>query len=92
MPRKLDADCGSLWDALRDENGIEMLGVDAVTTYFDRRAWQELPENSIPQLPVPGRELGTLRLPLYAFGGPGGDSSAPAPDPERCPVALPRCP
>ena len=92
VPRKLNGDCGSLWDALRYEKGIEMLGVDAVTTYFDRRAWQELPENSILQLPVPGRELGTLRLPLYTFGGPGGDSSAPAPDPERCPVALPRCP
>lgn len=91
VPRKLNGDCGSLWDALRYEKGIEMLGVDAVTTYFDRRAWQELPENSILQLPVPGRELGTLRLPLYTFGGPGGDSSAPAPDPEQCPVALPRC-
>ncbi|HEX6052598.1 MAG TPA: hypothetical protein VFZ21_25210 [Gemmatimonadaceae bacterium] len=92
VPRKLNGECGSLWDALRYEKGIEMLGVDAVTTYFDRRGWQELPENSILQLPVPGRELGTLRLPLYTFGGPGGESSAPAPDPERCPVALPRCP
>ena len=37
-------------------------------------------------------ELATLRLANYTFGGPGGQSSAPAPDPERCPVALARCP
>jgi len=92
VPRKLNGTCGSLWDALRYEKGIEMLGVNAVTAYFDARGWQTLPENSLTQLPVPGRELGTLQLPLYTFGGPGGESSAPAPDPERCPVALPRCP
>jgi len=92
VPRKLNGTCGSLWDALRYEKGIEMLGVNGVTAYFDARGWQTLPENSLTQLPVPGRELGTLQLPLYTFGGPGGESSAPAPDPERCPVALPRCP
>ncbi len=92
VPRKMDGRCGSLWDALRYEKGVEMVGVDAVVSYFDARGWQTLPENSFTQLPVPGRELGTLRLPLYTFGGPGGESSAPARDPERCPVALPRCP
>ena len=92
VPRKLNGTCGSLWDALRYEKGIEMLGVDGVTAFFDARGWQTLPENSILQLPVPGRELGTLQRALYTFGGPGGMSSAPAPDPERCPVALARCP
>ncbi|MHB1224171.1 MAG: hypothetical protein ACYC2G_09050 [Gemmatimonadaceae bacterium] len=91
VPRKLNGDCGSLWDALRYEKSIEGYGVDGVTAFFDARGWQSLPENSILQLPVPGRELGTLQLPLYSFGGPGGESSAPAPDPEHCPVALPRC-
>jgi hypothetical protein len=92
VPRKLSGECGSLWDALRYEKGIEMIGVDATIRYFDSRGWQLLPEGSFTQLPVPGRELGTLRLELYTFGGPGGNSSSPAPDPERCPVALPRCP
>ena len=91
VPRKLDGSCGSLWDALRYEKRMEGYGVDGATAFFDARGWQTLPENSITQLPVPGRELGTLRLPLYTFGGPGGESSAPAPDAERCPVALPRC-
>ena len=91
VPRKFNGQCGSLWDALRYEKGVEMVGIDAVVRFFDARGWQLLPENSFTQLPVPGRELGTLRLPLYTFGGPGGNSSAPIPDPEKCPVALPRC-
>lgn len=92
VPRKLNGACGSLWDALRYEKRIEGLGISGVIAYFDARGWQTLAENSILQLPIPGRELETLRLPLYTYGGPGGESSAPAPDPERCPVALPRCP
>lgn len=92
VPRKLNGQCGSLWDALRYEKGIEGLGVSGVIRYFDARGWQTLPENSLIHLPVPGRELAVLQRPLYTFGGPGGQGSAPAPDPERCPVALPRCP
>jgi hypothetical protein len=92
VPRKLNGQCGSLWDALRYEKRMEGLGVTGVIAYFDARGWQTLPENSILQLPVPGAELATLLQPNYTFGGPGGESSAPAPDPERCPVALARCP
>jgi hypothetical protein len=92
VPRKLSGQCGSLWDALRYEKRIEGLGVSGVIAYFDSRGWQELPENSILQLPVPGSELATLLRQNYTFGGPGGESSAPAPDPERCPVAMARCP
>jgi TonB-dependent SusC/RagA subfamily outer membrane receptor len=91
VPRKLNGQCGSLWDALRYEKGIEGLGVSGVIRFFDARGWRMLAEHSITQLPIPGLELGTLRLPNYTFGGPGGQSSAPAPDPERCPVALARC-
>ena len=92
VPRKLNGQCGSLWDALRYEKGIENYGVNGVIAFFDARGWQTLPENSILQLPVPGRELATLRRPLYSYGGPGGQSSAPAPAPEKCPVQLARCP
>lgn len=91
VPRKQNGACGSLWDALRYEKNIEGLGVSGVIAFFDARGWQTLPENSITQLPIPGRELATLQLTNYTFGGPGGASSAPAPDPEHCPVALARC-
>jgi hypothetical protein len=91
VPRKLNGQCGSLWDALRYEKGIELLGMDGVRAFFDARGWQTLPQDTFVQLPIPGRELGVLQRPLYSYGGPGGESSAPAPDPERCPVALARC-
>lgn len=92
VPRKFNGQCGSLWDALRHEKKMEGLGVSGVIAFFDARGWQSLPENSMVQLPMPGSELATLQRPNYTFGGPGGDSSAPPPDPEHCPVALPRCP
>ena len=92
VPRKMDGSCGSLWDALRYEKGIELVGMDGVRAFFDARGWQTLPQDTFVQLPIPGRELGVLQRPLYSYGGPGGDFSAPAPDPEHCPVALGRCP
>jgi hypothetical protein len=92
VPRKLSGACGSLWDALRYEKRIEGIGMSGVVAYFDARGWQTLAENSILQLPVPGRELAVIQRALYTYGGPGGNSSAPAPDPERCPVTLNRCP
>jgi hypothetical protein len=91
VPRKLTGQCGSLWDALRYEKGIEGLGVSGVIRFMDERGWQQLIENTPIHLPVPGRELAVLRRPLDTFGG-GGAGSAPAPTPEVCPVALPRCP
>jgi len=92
VPRKMNGQCGSLWDALRYEKGIENYGTNGVIAFFDARGWQTLPENTMLQLPVPGSELATLRRPLYTLGGPGGQSSAPVPAPEKCPVQLARCP
>lgn len=91
VPRKLNGQCGSLWDALRYEKGIEGLGVTGVIGFMDARGWQTLIEGTPIHLPVPGRELAVLRRPLYTFGG-GGEGSAPVPSPETCPIALARCP
>jgi hypothetical protein len=91
VPRKLNGDCGSLWDALRYEKGIEGLGVSGVIAYFDARGWQTLPQGTLLHMPMPGAELATLQLPNYTFGG-AGVGSAPAPNPEACPVVLGRCP
>lgn len=90
VPRKLNGTCGSLWDALRHEKKIEGVGVSGVIGYFDARGWGALPANTMVHLPVPGRELATLRRPIYTFGGGGAGSSA-EPAPETCPVALARC-
>jgi hypothetical protein len=93
VPRQLDGSCGSLWDALRYEKKMEGVGVSGVIAFFDARGWQELPENTLLHLPVPGEELATLRLPSYTFGG-GGAGSAPLPAIGTCPagVTLARCP
>ena len=92
VPRQQNGACGSLWDALRYEKRIETLGNDGVTAFFDARGWQTLSANTLLHLPVPGRELAVLQRALYSYGGPGGASSAAAADPERCPVAMARCP
>ena len=93
VPRKRTGACGSLWDALRYEKGVETLGMSGVISYFDARGWQTMPAATPVQFPVPGRELGTLLQPLYTFGGIGGQATSPDPDPERCPVTgLARCP
>jgi hypothetical protein len=91
VPRKLDGTCGSLWDALRYEKRLEILGIHPPGGYLDARGWQALAPGTPVHLPIPGRELATVQRPLYSFGG-GGEGSAPAPAAERCPVALPRCP
>jgi len=91
MPGPMQGQCGSLWDALRYEKRIEMIGVTAVVAFADARGWQALVENSFVHLPISGDELDVLRKPYYSHGGGQGDS-APAPDPERCPVTLNRCP
>jgi hypothetical protein len=92
VPRKLNGSCGSLWDALRYEKRIETLGLEGGTAYYDGRAWNHLVENTPLHFPIPLRDLQLLQLEPYTFGGVGGASAAPAPDSERCPVVLPRCP
>jgi hypothetical protein len=91
VPRKIRSTaCGSLWDALRWEKRIEGLGVDPNVAFFDARGWGLLVEGTPLHMPIPAREIETLRLAPYTFGG-GGPGSAAPPDYDRCPVALPRC-
>ena len=91
VPQKLNGTCGSLWDALRYEKRIEMLGVDPWIQWYDQRGWGAMPQGGMLHFPVPARELQILELPGYTTGG-SNPGSAGAPDPERCPIALPRCP
>jgi hypothetical protein len=91
VPRKLDGSCGSLWDALRYEKRIETLGVEGGPAFYDSRGWGFLTQGTPIHFPMPLRDLELLRLTPYTFGAAGSDA-APAPDPERCPVTLPRCP
>jgi hypothetical protein len=90
-PRKFNGDCGSLWDALRYEKRMEGIGTDAALAHWDARGWGSFVINTPLDYPIPGDQLELMGLPMYTTGG-GGYHSAAAPNPEKCPVALPRCP
>lgn len=91
-PGPMQGQCGSLWDALRYEKRIEGAGVDQTTAFLDARGWQSLVVGTPLQFPVPALELQLREQAIYSYGGVGDDMGAPAPDEERCPVALARCP
>lgn len=91
VPRKVDGACGSLWDALMHERNLENMGLEGTVAWWDARGLGRLQEGTLVHFPVSGIELENLGLPVYSFGGVGGDGAAPAPQYHRCPVALPRC-
>lgn len=92
VPRKLNGSCGSLWDAFRYEKRLETLGLEGGPAYYDARGWGFLVEGTPIHFPIPLRDLQLLRIEPYTFGGASGEDAAPAPNPEACPVVLPRCP
>jgi len=91
-PRKLSGACGSLWDALRYEKRIETLGLEGGPAFYDARGWDFLVQGTPIHFPIPRRDDELLGIEIYTFGGAGGAGAAPAPNWERCPVALPGCP
>ncbi len=70
VPRRNDGTCGNLFDAFVYEKRIMTFATEATIFWADARAWGTLLKGSLIQLPVPGRELQTLGLPYYTFGGP----------------------
>jgi hypothetical protein len=76
VPRRDDGTCGDLWDALMYEKRIDLFPLDAAATFFDQRGWGRLLRGTPIHFPVHGRELETLGLPIYTFGG-SGPGSAP---------------
>lgn len=76
VPRYHDGTCMGLIDAIIYDRILETTGLDAMRDWMEARAWNHLLEGTFVHLPVPGRELETLNLPVYTFGG-GGEGSAP---------------
>ncbi len=76
VPRKRDGKCGDLLDAIMYEKRIELYPLLAEVAFFDTRGWGELLPGTPIHLPVSGRDLASLGLPIYTFGG-GGPGSAP---------------
>lgn len=91
VPRKVTGECGSLWDALMHERNLENMAVQGTIMWWDFRGLNRLQEGTPVHFPVSGIELENLGLPLYTFGGVGGQGAAPPAQYHRCPVDLPRC-
>lgn len=77
VPRTETGACADLEWALYYERTIETAGTDALLSFLDKRGWGQLVEGTMLQLPIPARELENVGLPVYTFGGVGGESSAP---------------
>jgi hypothetical protein len=69
VPRKENGACGDLMDAMLYEKRVELHAIEAILHWADWRAFGKLPRGSLMQFPVHGRELQTLGLPVYTFGG-----------------------
>jgi hypothetical protein len=92
VPRKVTGGCGSLWDALMHERNLENNGIEGTIMWWDFRGLNRLMEGTLLHFPVSGIEMENLGLPIYTFGGVGGQGAAPPPQYHRCPATgLPRC-
>jgi hypothetical protein len=73
VPRRENGTCGDVMDALRWERLIELIGLDPMRAWMDRRGFGELQPGTWVQLPVSARYLVGLGIPNYTFGGIGGN-------------------
>jgi hypothetical protein len=77
VPRKDNGACGDLFDAIQYEKRIELYPTEGDIPWFDARGWGKLLPGTPFHVPVSGRELISLGLPYYTFGGVGSPGSAP---------------
>ena len=79
VPRNDDGSCMDLMGALWWERMLEVTGMESPRDWADQRGFGMLEEGTFVHLPIPGRELETLGMSMYTFGGIGGPDAAPAP-------------
>ncbi len=63
------ANAAALLAAISYERDVELLNTNALAL-FDNRRLEQLQAGAFRQLPIPAKELETLVLPIYTFGGP----------------------
>jgi hypothetical protein len=76
VPRRKTGECGDLLDALKWERQIELFGQDPMRAWWDFRGFGQLQEGTLLHMPIPGRYIASHGLPIYTFGGVGGDGAA----------------
>ena len=64
-----------LMQKMQYEKRIELFVVSFGNHYFDARGWGRLVPGTPLHMPIPARELETLQLPLYTFGGNAGGAA-----------------
>lgn len=82
-------DGASLWAKMKYEKRLETMGTSTGLAFFDDRGWGDLVSGTPYHFPVPGKELETLSLQIYTFGG-GGPGSAGKTGSSTRPKELPR--
>ncbi len=70
-------DTASLWSMLKHEKRLECMLSTPGLELFDDRGWGDLVTGTPIHFPVPGKELQTIQVDNYTFGGVGGDGAAP---------------
>jgi len=68
--------CGDLLQTLIYEKQIETAFLYAGSSWYDHRGFGTLRSGRAYQCPIPQVDLDLLKLPVYTFGGVGGQSSA----------------
>lgn len=79
VPKLWNGSCGGLFEMLKWEKRMASFAVGPMGSgwFTDSRAWQDLYEGTFLHFPVPARELQVLGMPVYTFGGVGGQGAAP---------------
>jgi len=86
VPRRVDGSCGDLMDALMWEKRLESVGIEVIINWSDWRAWGKFQPGTWLAMPIHSRELFTLGIPYYSFGGTlPGSVGAPGTDYTRVP-------
>ena len=75
-PRSDSGACASLEEALAYERLIEGQGLSCLRAFFERRGFGSLSPGTFLHFPIPARELETLGMPIYTWGGVGQPGSA----------------
>lgn len=80
VPKLPLGDCGNLFEMIKWEHRMESYSVGPMGNpwYFLSRGTRGLYRGTPIHFPVPARELEVLGLPVYTFGGVGGEGAAPA--------------
>jgi hypothetical protein len=71
-----EGECGDLMQTLIYESRIELAFLTAGNSWYNSRGWGTLRPGRAYHCPVPAVDLELLGMPIYTFGGVGGEGSA----------------